>query len=387
VSAKEPAGPAPHPIIPSRVARGAPAVLTRRPAPLYNSLGVEPQRRDTVTPRIVARAPVRILDLGGWTDTRILPAGRVFNLAVRLYTYVAIDFIPEGDGFEIVGRDVEESEYVRSVRAMEYGGSLALVKAAIRRTGISGGLRILVRSEAPPASGLGSSASLGVAAVGALTWRSRRYLLPYAAARLAQALETEELDLECGVQDQLAAAYGGVNYIEVRYPEASVHPVPVTDRFLCELESRLVLVYTGKSRFSSDTHRKVIEGHASGVPGVRAAFDGLLETAPAALDAVLREDFRALADAVNRNWGHQKSLHPSITTPEVDALEQAAFANGAIAFKLNGAGSGGTAVVLCDRDRQPDVERAVRQGFPGMRILPAKLDVGRCQGLQVWSCD
>src|SRR5205085_8139967 len=123
--------------------------------------------------------------------------------------------------------DTDEQTQIRDIRQIEYNNVLDLFKAAIKRAGIERGVRILVRSDAPPGSGLGSSAALGVATIGALSHHLRRRLLPYEVARESQALEVDELKLECGVQDQLASAYGGVNFMEIRYPEARVDPVPL----------------------------------------------------------------------------------------------------------------------------------------------------------------
>ena len=116
---------------------------------------------------IMARAPVRNADLGGWRDTRLFSSGKVLNMAIRLYTYVSL--VPmEESGYGIESHDMGGSEHVRSVREMEYAGALGLLKAAIGSAGAAGGLKLIVRSEAPPASGLGSSAALAVATLGAL---------------------------------------------------------------------------------------------------------------------------------------------------------------------------------------------------------------------------
>src|SRR5207245_5580171 len=81
---------------------------------------------------------------------------------------------------------------------------------------------------------------------------------PHEVARESQLLEVQDLKLECGVQDQFASAYGGVNFMEVDYPSARVFPLPLSAAVRCELEDRFVLVYTGKSHFSSGMHQKVI---------------------------------------------------------------------------------------------------------------------------------
>ena len=105
---------------------------------------------------IRARAPVRCCDLGGWTDTRIVPEGRVLNFAVSLYTHVTLHVGASSD-ITIESCDTDDFEAVRDVRQMEYNNVLDLFKAAIRRTGVKRGVRIIVRSDAPPGSGLGWS--------------------------------------------------------------------------------------------------------------------------------------------------------------------------------------------------------------------------------------
>jgi galactokinase/mevalonate kinase-like predicted kinase len=76
-------------------------------------------------------------------------------------------------------------------------------------------------------------------------WPLLRYcgghLLPHEIARESQLLEVENLKLESGVQDQLASAYGGVNFMEVEYPNARIFPIHLDPSVICELEDRLVL--------------------------------------------------------------------------------------------------------------------------------------------------
>jgi D-glycero-alpha-D-manno-heptose-7-phosphate kinase len=329
-------------------------------------------------PTIRARTPVRFGDLGGWTDIRIVERGHVLNLAATLYTCVAVE-AGGTSGIRLSSQDTEEEVHAPTLADLDYDGTLDLLKAALCRSGIQDSVRITVRSDAPPASGLGSSAAVGVAAVAALAALAGRPLLPYQTAREAQALEVEELRLECGVQDQLAAAYGGINAMEVRYPEASVFPVPVAPETLLELEDRLLLVYTGRSRFSSAMHEKVIAAFRSGLPDTVAAFDTLAACALAGTEALLRGDLDAFAEAINANWAAQKRLHPDITNSDVETLAERAGEAGAQAFKLNGAGGGGTATLLCRWGGVTAVRNVVQA--LGMRVLPARIDT---TGLQVW---
>jgi D-glycero-alpha-D-manno-heptose-7-phosphate kinase len=332
-----------------------------------------------------ARAPVRFCDLGGWTDTRIVPRGTVLNFAARLYTYVTLTVKEGAGGVTLESLDTDERCSFQDVRRMEYNGVLDLLKAAMSRSGIEthgSGLystrrdvKVQVRSDVPPASGLGSSAALGVAALGALSAYHHRRRLPHEVARESQLLEVQDLKLECGVQDQLAAAYGGVNLMEIEYPSARVFPLPLTPSTRCELEDRFVLVYTGKSHFSSAMHQKVI----AEADRHRADFDALAQAAVAGKEALLSDDLDGFAAAMNQNWEAQKRLHSHITTPEIEALHRGAVQAGAIGFKANGAGGGGTVTLLVKRNHNPRVRRLVED--LGMQVLPALIDT---TGLQVW---
>jgi D-glycero-alpha-D-manno-heptose-7-phosphate kinase len=335
-----------------------------------------PGAKEPILQTIRARAPVRFCDLGGWTDTRIVPSGAVLNFTAALYTHVTLQ-VGAFSGITIESFDTDEQAEIRDFREIEYNSILDLFKAAIKRSGIKRGVRILVHSDAPPGSGLGSSAALGVATMAALSHYLRWQMLPYEVARESQALETEELGLECGVQDQLASAFGGTNFMEVNYPHARVSPVPLDDATRCELEDRFVLVYTGHSHFSSAMHQKVIAEYESGrtVP----YFEKLVRCAIAGKEALLSGDVDAFAEAMNENWAAQKALHPDITTPEIEALYEKSFAAGAAGFKANGAGGGGTVTILAQRNRDHLIRCVVEE--LGMTVLPSQIDTS---GLKVW---
>jgi len=338
--------------------------------------------------QIRAREPVRFCDLGGWTDTRVVPRGAVLNVAARLYTYVTLTIREGQSGITLESLDTDERVHFHDVRRIEYNGVLDLLKAAVARAGIvtySGGfysmrwaVKVQVRSDAPPASGLGSSAALGVAAIGALSRHQGRPLLVQEVARESHLLEVEELKLESGVQDQLASAYGGVSFMEVEYPNARVLPVPLSPAVRCELEDRFVLVYTGRSHFSSAMHQKVINE----ADRHRGDFDDLARAAVLGKEALLRGDLDAFAAAMNANWAAQKGLHPDITTPEIETLHRTAFAAGAVGFKANGAGGGGTVTILAGQDHTHLVRRAVVE--LGMIVLPSQIDT---TGSQVWEVE
>jgi len=159
-----------------------------------------------------ARAPVRIDLAGGWTDVApysLERSGAVVNAAITRYAYATIRQLPPGQ-YELESADYDAYYEAHDIRELEYDGNLDLVKAAIRRRGLQTGAHIMTRSEAPPGSGTGSSAAMGVALVGLLDYIAQGSMGPAEIAEMAHLLEVEELGVSGGRQDQYAAAFGGL---------------------------------------------------------------------------------------------------------------------------------------------------------------------------------
>src|SRR5262249_13565588 len=151
-------------------------------------------------------------------------------------------------------------------------------------------LALEVHSDMPPGASTGTSAALIVAVVSALMALRGERVGPDAIARAAHRLETKQLRLESGIQDQIAAAYGGINFIEIgAYPAANVTSLTISDEVSRRLQDQLVLVYLGRAHLSSHVHEAVIAGlHAGGSP--RHALDDLRAAASAARDALIAGD-------------------------------------------------------------------------------------------------
>ena len=166
-------------------------------------------------------------------------------------------------------------------------------------------VEVSVRSAVPAGCGTGTSAAVAVALLGGLAalrgeQRSRRDLA-YAAHRL----EVDVLGVQSGIQDQLSAAFGGINYLEIDpYPEATVYPLPIWE----ELGPRLTLVFLGRAHDSSAVHRQVIED--VGCRG--SAFSTLARCGGRGRDAVLAQDLEAFGQAMIANTEAQASLHPEL---------------------------------------------------------------------------
>ncbi len=292
---------------------------------------------------IFSRAPVRICDIGGWTDTWYCPNGAVFNFCVDLYSYVRI--VPSSNNsITIISENLNLQTEINNLNKIEYDGNLDLLKSAVKRMRIKKGANIYVRTDAPPGCGTGTSASVAVALIAALAKFSEKNLIPEEIASLAHKLEVEELKLESGVQDQYAAALGGVNFMEVSYPSVEVTPIPINNKKICELESQLILVFLS-SRSSSEMHKAVIENYKMRDSKTLQSFEIIKNCASEMKRAIYSKDLVYMGELMNKNWSAQKGLHTLMVNSVINKAELKAFNSGAKGFKLNGAGGVGSATI------------------------------------------
>jgi D-glycero-alpha-D-manno-heptose-7-phosphate kinase len=243
----------------------------------------------------------------------------------------------------------------------------------------------MVRCDAPPGSGTGSSASIGVALLGLVDAlrramdASQRVLSRYELADMACQIE-HELGIVGGKQDQYAAALGGVNYMEF-YDQGrvAVQPMELPRSTLNELEKHLVLCYSGESRLSGDTNQRMMSAYLSGDPTVQNALRDVKRIAQDIAVALRAGDTLAFAELLEQETRARVKLCDGVMTPAMAKLRQAALDAGAIGGKICGAGGGGC-MLFCSR---PDAEGAVARALrsAGGLILDFNFDHA---GLQVW---
>jgi D-glycero-alpha-D-manno-heptose-7-phosphate kinase len=295
-------------------------------------------------------APIRICDNGGWTDTWFAEHGKIFNIGVYPYVEVQIEIYPRDAQTERVVIYAENygERYVRHLRTdWEHH---PLLEAAIEYMGVPEDLAIQVTlfSDAPAGASTGTSASVSVALIGALDRLTPGRLTAHEVANIAHRIETDLLKQQSGIQDQLCAAYGGINFIEMfKYPHASVSQIHVPDSIWWELERRLALIFVGKSHHSSQVHEKVIRELENAGPTARQ-IELLRSTAEPSRNAVYAGDFVALGQAMIRNTEGQRELNAELVSADAQRIIDIARAHGALGWKVNGAGGdGGSLTLLC----------------------------------------
>lgn len=207
---------------------------------------------------LIARAPVRISLAGGGTD---LPAyfnqfgGLVINTTIDKYFYVFLRAFSEGESLQIASSDYSTFYRQDAAAAIEDApleGALLLPRTILRHFGIEQGLSMFLASEIPPGTGLGSSSTVTVAIIKALSTALGQQLSKGELAELACQIEIQEMGMPIGKQDQYAAAFGGLNEIEFSAQGCRVTPLDVSWETSQRLQDNLMLFFTGQARNSAD---------------------------------------------------------------------------------------------------------------------------------------
>lgn len=254
---------------------------------------------------------------------------------------------------------------------------LGLVRTALRRFDAPSKFRLTLKSDAPPGSGLGSSSSLTVCLLAMFNRWLGKPMDMGELARLAYEVERVEFGVPGGWQDQVAAAYGGFNYIAFTKDGFQVTPLRLDRDIVRELEARLVLAYTGAARTSTGLIGVQEERTRSG-SNVAALHQARL-IAGAMKKLLLQGDLDAVGPLLHQAWVAKKEFAPGITTPDIDAMYEAGMRAGATGGKLLGAGGGGYLMMFTDGDDRYVVEKAL--GELGATVVDASFAM---EGVETW---
>lgn len=303
---------------------------------------------------IICRTPFRVSFFGGGSD---YPAwyrqngGAVLSVAIDKYCYLTCRYLPPffKHRYRIVYSSIEMTREASQIKH-------PAVRGALQHLGITRGIEIHHDGDLPARSGMGSSSSFAVGILHALHALHGRIRSKEQLASEAIYLEQEVLRETVGSQDQIAAAYGGLNTTRFhRDGTFSVQPVHIPEVRLGEFKNHLMLFFTGLSRFSSDVAATFVGSLHSREEGIKR-FVGMVEEAVRILSEGDLGDFGRLLDEA---WGVKRSLSDSVSTPEVDEAYSAAKKAGALGGKLLGAGGGGFMMLFAEPDRQDAVKKAL----------------------------
>ncbi|MBL7739470.1 MAG: dehydrogenase [Chitinophagaceae bacterium] len=335
-----------------------------------------------------SKAPLRIGLAGGGTDVSPysdLYGGAILNATISLYANATIEPLTENKIILQALDRGEELEYDWS-KTLPLDGRLDLLKGIYNRIqkdyGIAQqGFRLATYVDAPAGSGLGTSSTLVVAIIGAFTEMLRLPLGEYDMAHYAYEIERNDLKLAGGKQDQYAATFGGVNFMEFYGDDkVIVNPLRIKQQYLFELENNLLLYYTSTSRESAEIIKKqsknVVEKKGSSIE----AMHQLKEQARLMKEALLKGKLHEIGEVLDFGFQQKRQMAEGISNPLMEEIYETAKKAGATGGKISGAGGGGFMIFYCPVNTKYSVIKSLER-FGG-RYRRYKFTE---QGLTTWT--
>lgn len=337
---------------------------------------------------IRSKAPLRIGMAGGGTD--VSPycdfyGGSILNATISLYANATIEPIAEN---KIIIEAVDRSECATYDLSNELpiDGHLDLAKGIYNRVTkefakVPSGFKLTTSVDAPAGSGLGTSSTLVVAILGAFTEWLKLPFGDYDIAHLAYSIEREDLKMAGGRQDQYAATFGGVNFMEFYADDkVIVNPLRIKQEYLFELENNLLLFYTSTTRVSAEIIEKqsknVTEKNESSIQ----AMHHLKEQAMMMKEAMLKGNIDEIGAILDYGFQYKKQMANGISNPLIDEMYTTALKAGATGGKISGAGGGGFMTFYCPGTNRYNVIKALEK-FGG-KIHPYRFTE---HGLFTWT--
>lgn len=316
--------------------------------------------------------------------------GLVLNATINLYSYCTIEEIPDKQ-ICINAYDAATVQSFPLDASLSLDGRAELVKGVYNRVRrdfgpVPHGFRITTWNDAPAGSGLGTSSTMVVCILKAFVEWMSLPLGDYEIARLAYEIERKDLGLSGGKQDQYAAAFGGFNFIEFLIDDrVIVNPLKVKRWITDELESSLLLYFTGKSRSSAAIIDRQRQNTSSGNAEAIEAMHKIRQSAIDMKAAVLKGDMAEFARILGSSWENKKKMASGITNENIQRAFDVAMAAGATAGKVSGAGGGGFIMFFVAPVLKKQVEEALKSldGF----VLPFLFTDGGAHGWKIFETD
>jgi D-glycero-alpha-D-manno-heptose-7-phosphate kinase len=321
-----------------------------------------------------SKAPLRIGLAGGGTDVSPysdLYGGAILNATISLYANATIEPLAENK-IILEAIDQNEEQQFEWSKELPIDGKLDLLKGIYNRIqkdyGIPQngakhqGFRLATYVDAPAGSGLGTSSTLVVAIIGAFTEMLRLPLGEYDMAQYAYEIERKDLNLAGGKQDQYAATFGGVNFMEFYADDkVIVNPLRIKQQYLFELENNLLLYYTSTSRESANIIKKQTKNVVDKKDSSIEAMHHLKEQAKQMKEALLKGRLHDLGEILDFGFQQKRQMAEGISNPLIEEIYDTARKAGATGGKISGAGGGGFMIFYCPVNTKYAVIRSLEK--------------------------
>ena len=301
---------------------------------------------------IVSRTPMRVSFFGGGTDYPEYfkkKRGAVLGLAIDKYIYIAALRLSGIQAYDF-RLSYSKVEHVNDINDIEHNA----VRAAFKEYDVDMSLDISVMADMPASSGLGSSSTFSVGLLNLIAHLKNENVTKLDLALRSIHLERELLKENVGIQDQLHAAFGGINRFDFDDKRYSITPMAMRGECLNYLTQSLLLVHTGIARHASKVVEEQLNRTRSGA--VTSQLDAMLELVDEAASTLLMREpetmLKQLGRMLDESWRLKRSISPQISNPIIDKLYEYTKEFGALGGKLCGAGGGGFLLVLVPPERR-----------------------------------
>jgi D-glycero-alpha-D-manno-heptose-7-phosphate kinase len=301
---------------------------------------------------IIARTPLRISFFGGGTDFPEFfqtHGGAVLGTAIDKSIYHTVNRFHStlfDYSMRLAYRQVECVRQLDEVQHRPF-------REILRHFGVQKDVEITLAADLPSYSGLGSSSSFTVGLIKTLAAHRGKFISTGDLARLAIHIERNVLEETVGWQDQIFAAYGGLNLIEFRHDgDFAVHRIAISKDRREELDRSLLLYFTGITRRASDVEKNKIKNLAA-IQETLRRMHLLVDRAHGILTG--NESLSEFGQLLDTTWQEKRRLDPGVSNPDIDEMYATAMAGGALGGKLLGAGGGGFMVFFVPPERQESV--------------------------------
>ena len=340
---------------------------------------------------IRSKAPLRLGLAGGGSDVSPysdLYGGLVLNATINLSAYCTIETL---EGETVVVDAYDADTHVTCPFGPVLEGAPDLIRGVYARIVkdfglVPGAFPITTYNDAPAGSGLGTSSTMVVCILKCFAEWMNLPLGDYEIARLAYEIERKDLALAGGKQDQYAAAFGGFNYMEFLPDDiVIVNPLKIKGWIVDELESSMVLYYTGRSRSSAAIISEQQKNTSSGNATAIEAMHRIKQSSKDMKFALLKGDMAEFGRILGQAWEDKKKMAGAITNPVIQEAFDTALGAGAVAGKVSGAGGGGFMMLMVPPARKMAVVQALSR-LPG-QVMPFQFTERGAHAWRVYETD
>jgi len=313
---------------------------------------------------IISRTPVRLPLGGGGTDLASYYSkfgGFFVSAAIDKHNYIAVKSRFE-NGFRISYSKTEIVDRVEDIKQ-------PIVREALRLLKVKHYLEIVSIADIPGRSGLGGSSSYAVGVLNALHSFKRENVSSEALAEEACRIEIDVLKEPIGKQDQYVASFGGINCYEIENDgTVRVNPVVISSHCTAELESNLLLFYTGIKRDASQILGRQKEDQEKGVGRVTETMHEIKNIGYRVRDSLSEGDVRSFGELLDLHWSTKRKLSEQVTNDRIDQLYEIAKRNGALGGKIMGAGGGGFFMFYSENGKEKLRNAMATEGLQEVRF-------------------